>query len=66
MKERINDIIHDTINAIDEYERKIDEINSKNAKKERYLTILVAAGLVLFTLVLIIIVFTQFNSKASL
>lgn len=59
MKERINDIIHDTINAIDEYERELDEINNKNAKKERYLTMFVIAGLVLFILVLIII-YTQF------
>lgn len=60
MKELINDIINDTINAIDEYERKLDEMNSKNAKKERYLTIFVTAGLILFILVLIIIAYTQF------
>ncbi len=59
MKELINHIIEDTINAIDEYERKIDEINRKQTKKNLYLTISLITVLALLASVLTIVLYNQ-------
>lgn len=59
MKGLINYIIDDTINAIDEYERMIDEINRKQAKRNFQLAIFIIAGLILLATIFTVVLYNQ-------